>query len=441
MAEARLTFPRDFLWGTATAAYQVEGSNANSSWHAWEQAGHIAAAGSAAQACDWWGGRWREDFDRAAETGQNAHRFSVEWSRIEPEPGRWDEAALDRYRDMARGLAERGLEPMATLHHFSDPLWLAETGGWVVDRTAAFEAFAVRVVEALKDHVRLWITFNEPNVYVTLGYITGVFPPGATDPFAAGRVMSHLLDAHIAAYHAIHRIRPDAQVGMAHHYRGMAPQRPWFPPDRWISAFHSRRFNEAFPRALQTGRLRLPVGLPRASAARGTQDFFGLNYYTSDLVRFAPFAPRVLFGRRSFPEDAEVSPNGFIANRPAEFARALRWAKGFGLPIYVTENGIEDASDRLRPRYLVEHLRQVWLAANFNWKIRGYFHWTLVDNFEWGNGWTQRFGLWELDLQTQARRMRPSAGLYAEICRANALSSEMVARYAPEVFAGMFPNE
>jgi beta-glucosidase len=439
MAEAILTFPKDFLWGTATAAHQVEGGNTNNTWHAWEQAGHVAAGHSAGTACDWWGGRWQEDFDRAAETGQTAHRFSVEWSRIEPEPGRWDEAALDHYREMARGLNERGLEPMVTLHHFTDPLWFAETGGWENDRTEAFENFTRKVVGALKEYVRLWCTFNEPNVYVTLGYLNRVFPPGASNPVTAGRVMANLLAAHTAAYRAIHQLCPDAQVGMAHHYRGMAPKRSWFPPDRWVIAYYSSRFNNAFPGALNTGWLATPLGIVRA-AARGTQDFFGLNYYSKDLVQFAPFALRDAFGRRTYREGAEISPTGFIANEPEGFFEALRWSHRFGLPIYVTENGIEDAADRLRPRYLVEHLRQLWLAANFNWKIRGYFHWTLVDNFEWERGWTQRFGLWELDLETQARRMRPSAELYAEICRTNALSSDLVARFAPEAFSEMFPN-
>jgi beta-glucosidase len=221
----------------------------------------------------------------------------------------------------------------------------------------------------------------------------------------------------------------------------MAPERPWFPPDRWITTYHARKFNGAFPAALHAGWLGLPLGFTRAAGARGTQDFFGLNYYSSDRVRFSPFAVRELFGRRSYPKAAEVSPTGFIANQPEGFFEALRWAQRFGLPIYVTENGIEDAADRLRPRYLAEHLRQLWLAANFNWKVRGYFHWTLVDNFEWERGWSQRFGLWELDVETQARIRRPSADFYSEICRANALSSEMVARYAPEAFADMFPNE
>ena len=230
-------------------------------------------------------------------------------------------------------------------------------------------------------------------------------------------------------------------MGFAHQYRGLSPARPWHLLDRLVAGYHSRSFNHAFPDAAATGWLRLPFGRVRIAAAKGTQDYFGLNYYTRDLVRFSPLAPGEVFGKRSFREDADLSHTGFIANEPEGFFEALRWAHGYGLPIYVTENGVEDPEDRLRPRYLVEHLRQLWLAANFNWDIRGYFHWTLVDNFEWERGWTQRFGLWALDSETQARKRRSSADLYGEICRANALSSEMVARYAPEVFPEMFPNE
>ncbi len=135
-----------------------------------------------------------------------------------------------------------------------------------------------------------------------------------------------------------------------------------------------------------------------------------------------------------------MSSSGFIANSPQGMFQALKWAQQFGLPVLITENGIEDQDDRLRPRYLIQHLHQVWRAVNFNFPIKGYFHWTLVDNFEWEHGWTQRFGLWELDVETQARRKRASAELYGEICRENGISSEMVARYAPELFNKLFPN-
>ena len=229
-------------------------------------------------------------------------------------------------------------------------------------------------------------------------------------------------------------------MGLAINYRGIEPYRRWFPPDHWVAGFQARMFNDFFPQAAATGVLRFPFGRQRVEAARGTQDFLGLNYYTEDYAAFSLLAAGEVFARRFFDPKAELSTTGFIANVPAGFYRAIQWANRFKLPILITENGVEDADDRLRPRYLALHIHQMWRAVNFNWPVKGYFHWTLVDNFEWERGWTQRFGLWELDVETQARKKRPSADFYAAICKANALSSEMVAAYAPGVVGTLFPG-
>jgi beta-glucosidase len=442
MAQAVFHFPRGFLWGTATASYQVEGNNTNSNWYAWEQeTGRILKGDKSGLACDWWNGRWREDLRRAAESGQNAHRFSVEWSRIQPAPERWDESAIDRYLEMLRYMEELGLMPMVTLHHFSDPLWLVEKGGWespgVVDY---FNTFVRRVVEALKDYANLWCTINEPNVLALSAYLLGLFPPGVQNIGAYRRVCLHLARSHAAAYHTIHDIQPEARVGMAINYRSIHPAHAWSPLDRWMSRLQANTFNDTFPGVASDGWLRLPFSRQRVPEAKGTQDYLGVNYYSRELVAFNLLRPQELFSRRFYREGVELSQNGFIANEPEGMWEALKWANRFKLPILVSENGVEDAEDRLRPRYLAEHLHQMWKAANFNWPVKGYLHWTLVDNFEWERGWSQRFGLWELDLETQGRRKRPSADFFAEICRENGMSAEMVARYAPEVFAQIFPN-
>lgn len=442
MAQATFHFPRGFLWGSATASHQAEGNNTNNNWWAWEQEpGHILQGHKSGLACDWWNGRWREDFDRAAEAGQNAHRLSVEWSRIQPTPDRWDEAALDRYREMVRGLVERGMTPMVTLHHFSDPLWLVEKGGWENPEAAQyFIPFVSKVVEALREYVSLWVTINEPNVYSTAAYLFGEFPPGKKDLGAALKVMTNLVRAHAGAYQAIHKIQPVARAGIALNYRGFAPARSWSPLDRWAAATQSNMFNSFFPYAMKTGILRFPAWTQRIPEAKATQDFLGINYYTRDQVSFSLMKAGAMFGHRYFLPNAELSETGFLANVPQGMFEALKWGLQFNVPLIVTENGVEDSRDTLRPRYLVQHLHQVWRAANMNYPVKGYFHWTLVDNFEWERGWTQRFGLWELDVETQARRKRPSADLYAEICRENGISSETVARYAPELFEQMFPN-
>ncbi|MDH5508701.1 MAG: glycoside hydrolase family 1 protein [Anaerolineae bacterium] len=442
MAEATFNFPRGFMWGTATSSHQVEGNNHNNTWWAWEQEpGRIAGGDTSGLACDWWGGRWRQDFDRAAESGQNAHRLSIEWSRVQPKPNRWNEAALDRYRQMLRGLHERGMRPVVTLHHFSDPLWLAEQGGWENPRTIThFAVYASRVVEALKSYADIWVTINEPNVFATLGYVLGLFPPGKRDLNAAFQVMTNMAKAHASTYHAIHAIQPQAQVGLAVNYRGFDPARPWFPPDQFSAGLLSRLYNNFFPQAAKNGDLRFITKHRKLPQAKNTLDFLGINYYTAENVSFAPLSPAELFCRRAFPVGADLSPSGDIANRPEGLFHALKWGLGFGVPIIVTENGVEDSADRLRPRYLAQHIRHLWRAVNFNYPIKGYFHWSLVDNFEWHNGWTQRFGLWELDTETQARRKRSSADLYAAICKQNALSSEMVAKFAPELLKTMFPG-
>ncbi len=147
-----------------------------------------------------------------------------------------------------------------------------------------------------------------------------------------------------------------------------------------------------------------------------------------------------LYHAQNYPVGAELSTNGFMANTPTGMFSALKWAQTFNLPILITENGIEDVNDALRPRYMIQHLHQVWKSVNFNWQVKGYFHWSLIDNFEWERGWTQRFGLWGLDIETQARQRRISVDIYSEICRTNSISTEMVLKYAPTLIEVLFPG-
>lgn len=441
MPRATFNFPAGFLWGTATAAHQVEGNNVNNDWWAWEQeAGHIHDGDLSGKACDWWGGRWREDFDRAQDGWQNTHRFSVEWSRIQPEPDRWDEAALDRYRQMLLGLRERNITAMVTLHHFTNPMWLAEIGGWeneaVVD---LFAAYVGRTVEALKSHCQLWVTINEPNVYMNGAYLGDGFPPGKNDQKTALKVLLNMVKAHAAAYQVIHDLQPDAQVGVAHHWRGFTPANNG-PLTGYLSKLHHKAFTDAFAQSLKTGKFDAVMLKADVPQAKGTQDFLGLNYYTRDLIKFDLTKSGALFSDRYYPKDALLSETGFLVNDPHGFQEAIKWADKFGLPIYITENGCDDSQDDFRRRYLLEHLQAMWHMLTNNIPIKGYFYWTLVDNFEWERGWSQRFGLWGLDPQTQIRTKRKSADLYAEICRTNAITSEAVEKFAPEVYDIIYPE-
>jgi beta-glucosidase len=375
MPKGTFNFPENFLWGTATAAHQVEGGNFNNDFWAWEQVpGHILNDDKSGAACEWCAGRWREDFDRAQETYQNAHRLSVEWARIQPAPDVWDEMALERYRQMLLGLKERGMIAMVTLHHFTNPLWLAEMGGWENAQVVPlFAEYTRKVVDALGPHCQLWVTINEPNVYMSMAYIQGVFPPGKKDLKLGLQVLANMIRAHAAAYQVIHELQPQGQVGYALHWRGFtAADRN--PLTRISAKQLNRLFNEAFSETLETGKLDTPVLKQEIPEVKGTQDFIGLNYYTREYLRFAPSRRDEAYAERFFKPDADLSEHGFLANDPEAFKEAIRWAGQFHKPIYITENGCEDSQDDFRRRYLIEHIHAMWRMVNFNFPIKGYFH-------------------------------------------------------------------
>jgi beta-glucosidase len=318
---------------------------------------------------------------------------------------------------------------------------LTELGGWENETIADyFDTYVGKVVEALKEYVNLWITINEPNVFVAYSYLFGQFPPGETDLMAAVKVMTNQVLAHAMAYHTLHNQQSTSRVGIASNYTPIIPAKRLSPFDRMIARIQSNLFNEFIPIAVTSGVLRFPLWSKRMPEAKNTLDFLGINYYTREYVAFDLRKAKELFGRRFLSPDAEHSETGYLANEPKGLFDAIKWGLKFKLPMMITENGLDDADDRLRPRYLAQHIHQLWRAVNFNYPVKGYFHWTLVDNFEWDRGWTQRFGLWALDNDTQARIKRPSADLYADICQQNGLSSESVARYAPDVYQKIFPG-
>jgi beta-glucosidase len=250
-----------------------------------------------------------------------------------------------------------------------------------------------------------------------------------------------MIRAHAAAYRAIHEIQRESRVGYALHYRSFLPYRTWSPLDKLSTNIAFTSLNSGFPSALATGVMRSPLGSIKIPEAQGTQDYFGFNYYTRDYVAFDLRKPKTMFAHNFFAKEADLSTNKSMANEPEGLFEGLKWiVRTFpNLPIIITENGVEDSDDHMRRRYLAQHIHQMWRAVNFNWPVKGYFYWTLVDNFEWERGWTHQFGLWGLDRETQKRIKRPSVDLYAEICKENGLSSEMVQKYCPEVFDKLFP--
>jgi beta-glucosidase len=444
---AILRMPAGFLWGAATAAHQNEGNNLGNQWAAWEQqAGRIYAGQRSGRATDWWDLETAaSDFDRAAELGLNSLRVSVEWSRIEPEPGVFDQAALAHYREMIGLLRERGLEPMVTLHHFTDPLWLTGLGGW---ENPAIENYFLRfithVVEALGDQVTLWCTINEPTVYAIEGYLEGYFPPGAKSLRRTLGVLRRMVLVHGRCYRTIHRLQNNAKVGLAHHQRLFVPANPQSMADRRAAALLDQVGNRAVLEAVTRGRLMPLLGVgEQVTYLIDACDFIGLNYYTPARVTFAPTQPRWLFTRQFLDPNAESSDETPLGEPYSEInARglylALKQVAGYGKPIYITENGLPDADDDQRPRFIATYLSEAWRALQEGVDLRGYYHWTLVDNFEWEAGWSLRFGLYEMDVESGRRSPRTSAAIYRRIAESNGVPKAVLERVAPQAIGTYF---
>lgn len=390
--------------GVATAATQIEGGAADTTWHRWAAAGRIKDGSSPARAADHWN-RVAEDVALLGELGIRHYRMGLEWARIEPRRGQFDAEALAHYRDELTRLRDAGIRPLVTLHHFSEPGWFADAGGWLAaDAVASFLRFAETVVRELGELVGDWITINEPTVYTTHAYLWGVWPPGEVSAYRhALAVTQALVDAHLAAYLIIHRLRPDAKVGVAHHLRVFQPRSPRNPAHRAASTVSRYLFQEALVEIMATGRGRPPLRRPKGLPAGRYHDFHAINYYTRSTV--AGLADGTVANAPVNDLGWEVYPSGIV-----ELAQWLhaRWPA----PIWITENGTADASDAFRARYLYDHLAQI---AASDLPIERYYHWCFTDNFEWAEGEAARFGLVHLDYETQVRTVRESGRFYADI--------------------------
>lgn len=434
-----MTFPADFRWGTATSSYQVEGNNKNSDWWVWEANGRILHNQSSGLASDWW--RNAEiDLDIAAEMGTNAHRLSLEWSRIEPEPSRFDQDAIDRYRQILQAMLSRGIEPMVTLHHFSNPIWLTEKKDFnsaiVVEY---FQRYVEKVVETLGDLIPKWITVNEPMVYVTFRYLRGEFPaPVTTGWLGMLQAIRNLLRCHAIAYHTIKEAYPEAEVGVAKNIPIFQPKREGNTIDAWWAGRLHKVFNEMWMQSMTNGRFYWPAGRERVPHLANSYDFIGINYYSRYYAQFPPSSEII---KPEWGADALVTDGNFSEVYPDGLFKAINMMTAYKKPLYITENGCPDVNDSIRPLFILQHLREVWRAVSFCFPVMGYYHWSLVDNFEWQNGWTQRFGLIELDIETQKRTLRQSGRLYGEICKSGVVSSDMMQTYAPQLMDTLFPGQ
>ncbi|MBI4385217.1 glycoside hydrolase family 1 protein [Candidatus Parcubacteria bacterium] len=411
MASAR-DFPSDFLFGASTSAHQVEGNNVASDWWLWERSrarrvelerrGLDPLDFISGEACDH-SRRFEEDFAWAKHFGHNAHRFSIEWAKCEPEEGTFNQAAFDHYGAVLEALQRRGIVPIVTLWHFTLPAWLSSRGGWEApDAIRAFSRFVGRVVHDFAGQVRWWVTMDEPTVYAWKAYAKGEWPPQVRSSARTQTVLGRLLEAHRKAYEIIKFIDPVSAVGIAHHLTAIEPARPY--------SF----FDALAARAARSVAVNRPI-----AATLATSDFIGVNYYSRRRVRFSLTRPADWF----ITTEPSVFATSDLGREiyPEGLLRALRELARHLKPILVTENGIADAADTYRARFIVEHLRCVKQALDEAIDVRGYLHWSLLDNFEWADGFGPRFGLLAVNYANQQRTPRPSAEIYAEICRTGRL--------------------
>jgi len=378
---ARYEFPKNFYWGAATSAHQVEGNNHND-WTEWEKETNHPISG---RACDHYN-KFREDFDIAKNLGHNAHRFSIEWSRVEPEEGRFNEKEIEHYRQVIAALRERGIEPFVTLWHWTLPTWIAKQGGWENKKTIDdFARHANKVARSVKN-VRFWITLNEPEIYAMNSYLRGKWPPQKKSLLKFLQVYKNLAKAHKKAYAIIHSTWVlDTQVGIA-------KNNSYF--EGWTAPVFNYFWNNWF--------------LQKIAAY---QDFIGLNHY---------FHNRIKGFKYNQNENKTVSDMGWEIY-PEGIYHVLKDLKKYNKPIYITENGVADAQDIHREKFIKEHLKWAHKAIEDGVDLRGYLYWSLLDNFEWDSGFWPRFGLVKVDYQTMKRRIRQSAYAYAKIVKENSL--------------------
>ncbi len=387
-------FPNTFIFGSATSAYQVEGGIHNTDWSAFEQAGRIREhqlVGAAANHYQ----LYAEDIQLAKSLGQQAFRFSIEWARVEPQPGVFDSEVIAHYRHVLERIHSLEMKAFVTLHHFTNPLWFSQAGGWHAPQAADhFVPYVQTIVTALGDLVDNWIIFNEPNVFLRHGYRLGIWPPALKSGRLRRRAWRNLIDAQQRSYGVIKAQYPHIPVGISIStiYYYPAKPNPW---DQYVAKHTHAQENTAWPIATQ-----------------GSYDFIGLQYYFSQRCRFQLRWPWLIqeSGDRLLQTDFgwDIDPEGLY--------RLLQLFQRFKVPCYITENGIADAKDTMRSSYIVQHLEQVLRALQDGMDVRGYFYWSLLDNFEWLEGYAMRFGLVAVDFKTQRRTVRPSAEIYKQIC-------------------------
>ncbi len=421
-------FPTGFVWGAASAAHQVEGGHQNiNNFGRWEKQFHangeptIVNGDKSGIAVDHWN-RVEEDTQLMIDLGLDAYRFSVSWSKIMPAPGVVDQAALQHYVDEVDTLIANGITPMVTLHHFTHPIWFEDLGGFEKQKNIAhFVEFSVIVFEALQSKVKQWCTINEPGVYMFDGYLSGHFPPGKVDPQLAGKVLENLMRAHVQVYTKLKSLPggDKASIGLVKNMMQMDAQSQYNIMDHFIKFFADNNYNEAVLRLFRTDEFEfyMPTMADLSSKIDGASkslDFIGLNYYSHYAFNFNGNIDESLEAKAY---SGEVMTDMDYGIYPEGIYRAIKRISQLDVPIIITENGIADDKDDRRADYIDRTLYAVSKAIEDGYDVRGFYYWSLTDNFEWNLGYGQRFGLYHVDFMTQERSLKEGSKTYVEIIR------------------------
>lgn len=399
-----LKFPEGFLWGAATSAHQVEGNNVNNDWWDWEQK-HQPPHLQSGRACDQYN-LYEQDFELIKELNHNAHRLSIEWSRIEPKEGEFDQNEIEHYKKVLKSLKDKNITVMLTLWHWTLPKWVAEQGGWENGATVKyFERFVKKIVPEIGGLVDLWITLNEPDVYIYETYTARVWPHSKKSILGQIKTFLNLVSAHKKAYKYLHSLFPAGKpVGIANNVMS-------------FSAYHKHSIKQLLEVFLND----LFVNHLFYFFTRKTHDFLGINYYFHIRLSHLGITPKTA---TPLQQTHDVSDLGWEIYPEGIFEVLTDLSDG--IPIYITECGIASTNDDRRNRFLISYLQEVARAIRAGVNVRGFFYWSLIDNFEWHMGFNPRFGLIEIDYETLKRRIRPSALVYTDIIQHNGIPHSLL---------------
>jgi beta-glucosidase len=396
-------FPRNFLWGAATSAHQVEGQNIHNDWWLAEQNHAIkVASGDACRHYE----LYAQDFAIARELNHNCHRFSIEWSRIEPEEGKFDISEIEHYRKVIFELKSQGLEPIVTLHHFTNPIWFSQKGGWTDSALQKyFLRFIDKIVREFADQVKFWITINEPLIYSSHSFLFGVWPPKKRSLFKTAQVTFNMAGAHIEAYRIIHKI-----------YQEMSLEKPMVSIAANLQAFEICTPTLKNKLALYLRNKLYNFYFIEKILRKKTLDYIGVNYYSRNLIDARSWKIRALLMDTCGHNHCPLPKNSLGWDiYPQGLYKLLIALKKYNLPVLITENGICTENDDLRWEYIRGHLEELHKAMDQGVKVIGYIYWALLDNFEWDKGFGPRFGLVHINYPDQKRTIKPSARKFAQV--------------------------